>query len=124
MPSVASRRTAPRRLTLTILAPRNRGLTRFLDAHLRAAHQMLRCPLRELSIALVSDAEMARLHERFMSIAGPTDVLTFPLETDRAGRPISGEVVICLPEARRRGKELNTELRDEVLLYAVHGLFR
>lgn len=65
---------------------------------------------------------MAELHEQFLGIAGPTDVLTFPLEVDRRGRPLAGEVVVCVPEARRRSAAEGTGLRQEVLLYALHGL--
>ncbi len=65
---------------------------------------------------------MSDLHQQFLNIPGPTDVLTFPLETNKKGQPISGEIVICVPEARRRCKENGVELRQELLLYALHGL--
>jgi probable rRNA maturation factor len=83
---------------------------------------MLQSPLEELSIALVGDRQMSDLHLRFVSIAGPTDVLTFPLELDDAGSAISGEVVICVPEARRRTREHGTRLAHELLLYSIHGM--
>ena len=83
---------------------------------------MLRPPLAELSLALVGDRRMSALHEQFLNLPGPTDVLTFPLETDRRGRPLSGEVVVCVPEARRRARELGTDERREALLYALHGM--
>ena len=65
---------------------------------------------------------MSKLHERFMAISGPTDVLTFPLELDKKGLAISGEIVICVPEARRRAPEQGNSIPNELLLYAVHGL--
>jgi probable rRNA maturation factor len=71
---------------------------------------------------LVGDKTMSELHERFMNIPGPTDVLTFPLEHDARGRCVAGEVVVCVPEARRHAKERRTSVRDEVLLYAIHGM--
>jgi probable rRNA maturation factor len=83
---------------------------------------LLRPPLTELSLALVGDRVMSDLHRRFMSIDGPTDVLTFPLEMDSAGKTIGGEVVICVPEARRRAREHGIPLPHELLLYAVHGV--
>lgn len=82
----------------------------------------MKSSLDELSIALVGDAQMSQLHQRFMGIAGPTDVLTFPLEHDGRGRCVSGEVVVCVPEARRQAKERGISVEDEVLLYAVHGM--
>jgi probable rRNA maturation factor len=94
----------------------------FIRRHLRKAHAILRPPLRELSVALVNDRRMSDLHERFMNIPGPTDVLTFPLDLDSRGRPVSGEVVVCVPEARRRARERKIPLERELLLYALHGM--
>jgi probable rRNA maturation factor len=83
---------------------------------------MLRPPLRELSLALVGDRRMSELHVQFMDVAGPTDVLTFPLDADARGRVTAGEVVVCVPEARRRARREGTDWRAEALLYALHGL--
>jgi probable rRNA maturation factor len=110
-------------LRLSVTAASGAALVPYLRRHIAAAHALLkRSPLAELSIALVGDRRMSELHEQFMGIPGPTDVLTFPLELDRRGRPLSGEVVICVPEARRRGTAEGTGLRREALLYALHGL--
>lgn len=78
--------------------------------------------LRDLSVALVGDARMAGLHEQFMGIPGPTDVLTFPLDADARGRALSGEIVVCVPEARRQAKERKVPVERELLLYSLHGL--
>jgi probable rRNA maturation factor len=94
----------------------------YLRRYVRKAHAILRPPLQELSLALVTDREMADLHQQFMNISGPTDVLTFPLESDRRGKATDGEVVICVPEARRQAKSHGVPVRDELLLYALHGL--
>ena len=94
----------------------------YLRRILRAAHALLRSPLRELSVALVGDSAMSALHKRFMNDASPTDVLTFPLELDARSRPVAGEVVVCVPEARRRAKEFGNSLDKELLLYALHGM--
>jgi probable rRNA maturation factor len=75
-----------------------------------------------MSLALVGDATMSRLHEQFMHQAGPTDVLTFTIETDARGRATSGEVVVCVPVAQRRAREHRTRPQDELLLYALHGM--
>jgi probable rRNA maturation factor len=95
---------------------------RFLRARVREAMAHVRhCPA-EVSIALVGDTTMAKLHEQFLSIPGPTDVLTFELEHDARGRCVSGEIVICVPYAARTARKLGTPLRHELLLYCVHGL--
>jgi probable rRNA maturation factor len=94
----------------------------FLRRQIKIAHGILGPPLTELSLALVGDRMMSELHRRFMSIDGPTDVLTFPLEVDSKGKTIGGEVVICVPEARRCAKRHGIPLPHELLLYAVHGV--
>ena len=90
----------------------------FLRRHLRAANALLPPSLRALSIALVGDSTMSELHKQFMGISGPTDVLTFPMDDTHE----SGEIVICVPEARRRAKQQHSRLRNELLLYAIHGM--
>ncbi len=109
-------------LLLEISPATGRQYALYLDRHLHAAHAILRPPLAELSIALVGDARMSALHAQFMGIAGTTDVLTFPLDADRRGRALSGEVVVCVPEARRRVRENRGSVERELLLYALHGL--
>jgi probable rRNA maturation factor len=91
-----------------------------------------KCHLRELSVALVSDAEMHRLHKQFLGINTTTDVLTFEIDLDARGNVISGEVVICVPQARRQALDAQPvtphasvvarSLANEVLLLALHGL--
>lgn len=65
---------------------------------------------------------MAGLHEEFLSIAGPTDVLTFEFEHRPDGSVDEGEVVICLDEAGRQAGERGHRVEEELLLYALHGL--
>jgi probable rRNA maturation factor len=118
--------SAPRRstqsLALDIAAAQGKGHVPFLRRQLRAAHAILRPPLVELSVALVGDRRMADLHEQFMGIPGPTDVLTFPLDEDARGNVTAGEVVVCVPEARRRAKANGVGVERELLLYALHGM--
>ena len=71
---------------------------------------------------MVNDRQMSALHDRFMGIDSPTDVLSFPLEFDSRRQPLAGEVVICVSEARRVAKELDIPVQNELLLYAIHGL--
>jgi probable rRNA maturation factor len=75
-----------------------------------------------MSLVLVGDAMMSRLHKEYMNIAGPTDVLTFPVDQNNRGQTVSGEVVVCVPEARRQAKARGTPLASEVLLYSLHGM--
>jgi probable rRNA maturation factor len=94
----------------------------FLRRNLLGAHAILKPALTEMSLALVGDARMSKLHAQFMGIPGPTDVLTFPLEEDARGRVTSGEVVVCVPEAVRRAKDHKERPERELLLYSLHGM--
>jgi probable rRNA maturation factor len=106
-------------LDLSIRAKISGTSVPFLRRMLRSAHRLLKCPLRELSVALVGDAEMKRLHRRFKGVAHPTDVLAFELDHDRRGRVTAGEIVVCVPQARRQAR---VGVRREVLLCALHGM--
>jgi rRNA maturation RNase YbeY len=86
-----------------------------------AAAFVPRCPTH-ISLALVGDTTMARLHVDFMNIAGTTDVLTFELHHDDRGRCLAGEIVVCVPEAARQARRHGTRVEHELLLYVVHGL--
>lgn len=71
--------------------------------------------LTRFTVKLVDDAEMVRLHGRFLGIPSTTDVMTFA-----DGSEV--DLAVCVPEARRRSAELGHSVREELLLYALHGL--
>jgi probable rRNA maturation factor len=94
----------------------------FLRTNIRKALNLLHSPVTDLSIAIVPSNMMSRLHKKHMGIRGPTDVLTFALDHDARGRPTAGEIILCSTVARRQAQQCSHSLRDELLLYAVHGL--
>jgi rRNA maturation RNase YbeY len=121
-PKCAPRPLRVTKLILTVTADIGNRYAAALRYRLRQAHAVLRPALRELSVAIVGDRAMARLHEQFMGIPGPTDVLTFELDHDARGRVIGGEGVIPLGEARRQAKLRGHPIERELLLYAIHGM--
>lgn len=68
--------------------------------------------LATLEVALVDDETSARVHQDFMDIEGPTDVITFH----------HGEIVIGTEVAARQAAEYGEPLAREILRYFVHGL--
>ena len=108
--------------SLDISARTGRSHVPYLRKHLPRAHRLLKAPLREMSLALVGDRRMAELHQRFMGIAGATDVLTFELDHDERGRVTAGEVVVCVPHAVRQARRTGIAVRKELLLYGLHGM--
>ena len=75
----------------------------------------------ELSISLVSEEEIAGLHERYLHEAGPTDVLSFPLDDDAGedGLRQLGDVVIAPAIAARNNPD---DPAAELRLLLVHGI--
>jgi probable rRNA maturation factor len=113
---------APSGLRLSITAECGQQHVAMLRRYVRRAAKLLQSPLRELSIALVGDRRMGELHMQFLSLPGPTDVLTFPLDVASNGDTLAGEVIICVPYARRSAKQHGTTPANELLLYAIHGM--
>jgi probable rRNA maturation factor len=109
-------------LELTIFSASLKKCVPALRRGIVAAHEHLRSPIRELSVAIVPSSRIAQIHERFLDQRGPTDVLTFELEHNARGESISGEIVICSTIAKSRAKSLGHPVCHELLLYAVHGL--
>ncbi|HEY4008430.1 MAG TPA: rRNA maturation RNase YbeY [Pseudonocardia sp.] len=88
-------------------------------------------PLAELSVLLVELEVMAELHQRWMELPGPTDVMSFPMdELDASRRPdslddpesILGDIVLCPEFARDQARGAGHGLADELHLLTVHGV--
>jgi probable rRNA maturation factor len=92
--------------------------------------------LAELSMLLVGKAEMAELHQRWMNLSGPTDVMAFPMEEAEdggvlaGGRPDSppggpellGDIVLCPQIASEQAVAAGHSVLDELQLLTVHGV--
>lgn len=68
--------------------------------------------LEEIEITLVNDATIAQVHDEFMGLPDPTDVITFH----------HGEVLISVETAQRQAADFGRDWQEEVALYIVHGL--
>jgi probable rRNA maturation factor len=88
-------------------------------------------PLAELSILLVTLEVMEDLHERWMDLPGPTDVMSFPMdELEPGGRPdapepgpsMLGDIVLCPPFAADQAAAAGHSLGQELALLTVHGV--
>jgi probable rRNA maturation factor len=78
-------------------------------------------PNRSLEIAVyyVESNEMAAMNEKFLSHAGPTDVITFDYSNDEI---VHGEIIICPEEALKQAREFGSTPQMELVRYLVHGL--
>jgi probable rRNA maturation factor len=109
-------------MSLAITATVGKAFVPRLRKYLKLALSLVPNAPMEVSIALVNDKTMSALHERDLQIAGPTDVLTYELDHDPAGRCTAGEVIVCVPEAKRQSRERGTTADNELLLYSLHGV--
>ncbi len=94
----------------------------FLREKMLAVAELVEHRPDALSLAIVDAAAMAALHEQFLNVSEPTDVLTFELAHAADGRVTEGEVVICLDVAAEQATERGHGVERELLLYALHGL--
>lgn len=86
-------------------------------------------PQTELSILLVTSPVMAELHERWMELEGPTDVLSFPMDELRPGSDgdptpagLLGDVVLCPEVAAAQARAAGHSTTEELLLLTTHGI--
>jgi Predicted metal-dependent hydrolase len=76
----------------------------------------------ELSIVLVSDAQIKRLNKLYRNKDKPTDVLSFPIGEKVEDWLILGDIVISVDTAKRQAQELGHSLEEELKRLLVHGL--
>jgi rRNA maturation RNase YbeY len=99
-----------------------------LAARLGRAARRLLAALRladaELSLLLVSDAEMRKLNRAWRGKDRPTDVLAFAQREGPGGAPdgLLGDVVISVDTARRQAVERGHTLGVEAERLLVHGV--
>lgn len=99
----------------------------WLEPRLAEALRLTGVTSGSLSVTLIDDETMSRLHGEHCDDPTTTDVLTFDLSDIQgdASDPfthIDGDLVICRNEAQRQASERGHDARAELLLYAVHGL--
>lgn len=81
-------------------------------------------PDSDLSITLVDEDEMEKLHIQWMDLPGPTDVLSFPMDELKPfsaadGPGIIGDIVLCPEFAAKQAK---STAEAELALLTIHGI--
>jgi probable rRNA maturation factor len=71
----------------------------------------------ELGLWLCTDAEIADLHQRFMDIPGPTDVISFPGDTQYLG-----DIAVSFDTAAMQAIDAGHPVARELAYLALHGL--
>ncbi len=73
----------------------------------------------KINVAVVDERTIARLHQRYLEDASPTDVLSFALE--QSPEYLEGEIVASADAALASAAEYHWTADDELLLYVIHG---
>ena len=91
--------------------------------------QMRVHPQADLCIKLVDEPAMEVLHEQWMDLPGPTDVMSFPMDELRPGREgqepeegTLGDIVLCPSVASKQAAEAGHAPIEEMLLLTTHGI--
>ena len=105
-----------------------------LEHFLGRLQRELRLQESGVTIALVSDAEIARMNETFRKKKGPTDVLSFPAAGGRRPRSLPrashkgeagelvGDIAIAPATARRYARKHGRTLPIELRVLILHGV--
>lgn len=113
---------------MIVLEINNQVKARFNKKFLIKTSQRAGCCLKvkdrkTVSLALVSSATSQRLNKKYRGLNQPTDVLSFsPAKTKPFSSEYLGEIVICLPIARKQAKLEQTSIQAELARLMVHGL--
>ncbi len=84
----------------------------------------------EVGVTLTGEETIHQLNRDYRGVDAPTDVLSFALEEgedeltgyEEAPPELLGDIIICLPYARRQAMEYGHSFHRELLYLTVHGL--
>ncbi|MCU0689310.1 MAG: rRNA maturation RNase YbeY, partial [Phycisphaerales bacterium] len=76
-----------------------------------------------VAVRVVGDGEMAAAHQKHLGLDSTTDVLTFDLGSSvTEPRCVQADIIVCLDEATRQATARGHGVREELLLYIIHGM--
>ena len=101
-----------------------------LESFLRRVRRELGLGKAEVTICLVTDAEIARMNQSFRKKKGPTDVLSFPAIPrrrparlrGRSSAKFLGDIAISPGTARRNARRNGRPLPAELQILILHGV--
>ena len=77
----------------------------------------------ELTIRIVDKTESAKLNQQYRQKSGPTNVLSFPMDTPPDIKPrLLGDLVICAPVVAEEALQQNKTLQAHYAHLTIHGL--
>ncbi|KFI81247.1 rRNA maturation RNase YbeY [Bifidobacterium psychraerophilum] len=100
----------------------------FSDLGIWVLDQMRVSTQSDLTVLFYEADAIAELHERWMNLKGPTDVMSFPMDELRPGdgksivEGILGDIVICPSVAAQQAAAAGHSTTEEMMLLAIHGM--
>lgn len=85
-------------------------------------------PESELAVVFIDNDAMSHLHQEWMGLEGPTDVMSFPMDELRPGtqhmpaQGLLGDIVISPQVASEHAQLGGHSVADEIALLVTHGL--
>lgn len=76
----------------------------------------------ELGVQLLGEDAMARANAAYLRHEGCTDVITFDYTDPAEPGRLVGDLLVCVPEARRQARRFGVTWQSEVVRYLIHGL--
>src|SRR6516164_6101548 len=106
---------------------------RTFEKFLERTQRELRIADSEITVAFVSDQEIAQWNERYRKKSGPTDVLSFPAvsgsgpaspgrQNGRRVPGVLGDIAIAPETARRYARNHGRTLDNELRVLMLHGV--
>jgi probable rRNA maturation factor len=75
----------------------------------------------ELSVLITDDSTIRELNRKFRDKDKPTDVLSFPMGDEVAGRYLLGDIVISYETASRQATLMGHTVEEEIRRLLIHG---
>lgn len=85
----------------------------------------------EIDVSLVGDEEIHQINRQYRGVDRITDVISFAFNDDDDPADVIlnpevprmlGEILICLPQAKRQAEQIGNSLQRELSFLFVHGL--
>ncbi len=85
----------------------------------------------EIDVSLVDDETIHQINRDYRNVDRVTDVISFAFNDDKDPRDailnpevprMLGEILICLPQAKRQAEQIGNTLQRELSFLFVHGL--
>jgi len=102
--------------------PSTQQMQRWVELALNNTAVADRIQSAELTIRIVDEAEITELNQQYRKKDGPTNVLSFPFESDiELEIPLLGDLVICASIVAKEAKQQQKSLQAHWAHMIIHG---